>query len=164
MSTDLEELQLAVRTAFGLGRPPDFDHIASHECDECRAVREAFAGWKWESLPGEIIRENHDKLPLFDAEAFVYYLPAYLLYALGHWDPDDPVTEFTTYQLTPNCDPEDAERCDYHRSRLRHLTEEQFEVCHRFTAMVLADKRFQHYEGVEERRRQFADLWSSRWD
>ena len=87
--------------------------ITSHECEECDEVRAAFSGLQWDEVPDGIIQQHYDSLPLFTAEAFRYYLPAYVLSAAAEIRTHSyggKVAEFLTYSLAPEWAAKGGER------------------------------------------------------
>ncbi|MBW4497541.1 MAG: hypothetical protein KME26_31645 [Oscillatoria princeps RMCB-10] len=82
-------------------------------------------GWKlWENIPGEIIKYNYCSLPFFSPEAFLFVLPAYMIYALDN--PQSNVSDFTVYSLTDTSDK--SEIREIFASRVSLFTEIQKEA------------------------------------
>jgi hypothetical protein len=161
-TTRIAALARRARTAFaGVVRPSGVP-IAPHECEQCEALRDALSGETWESLSAEKLEANYDQLPLLGPEALPVYLPAYLLYALEHFGPDDNVTEFTIYHLAPHHETTDH---DYYRDRLRQFTAEQFGVIEDFLQLVIEDERFRRdFGGLIAGRDRLRELWRARWE
>lgn len=159
-------MQAAIVAAFGGLRRPSAERIALHECEECAEVRTAFAQYDWEHVPDEVIEQHKDALPLLSAEAFAYYLPAYLLYGIRHFSPDSAATELTIYSLAPTAeDEDDEERAEWKRGKLKNLTRGQIEAVCGFLDLVAGDESFRVYLGdVEPGRRRLLRLWEQRWN
>jgi hypothetical protein len=135
----IEDLKRELRDAFSETRPPAGGEIVEHECDECRGIERDFAGVRRPEAPAELIEKNYDKLPLFSAAAFHYFLPAYLLYALEHFDDEfSDVPQFTLYALTPGKtwkDP-DGQISSWWIERFRAFTPAQMNLIYRFLELA----------------------------
>lgn len=55
--------------------------IAQHDCGECRALRLRLENTTWSSVPGEFVKANDGALPLLTQDAYVAFLPAWMLQA-----------------------------------------------------------------------------------
>lgn len=86
-----------IKAAFADVEPPTQDNLSHLPDAEGDAVTLAFAGRDWRTLSTEFIEERHDQLVLMTPEAFRYYLPAYMLRALGVFL--DPKNYFTVDDL-----------------------------------------------------------------
>ncbi len=53
--------------------------IAHHACEECCALRLQLAHTTWSHIPAEFVRESDGSLPLLTEEAYIAFLPAWLL-------------------------------------------------------------------------------------
>ena len=149
--------------AFAGGVCPPRERIALHECAECAELRSAFDSVRWESMPDALIEAHEISLPLLSPEAFAYFLPAYMLYALDHLTWRHSASEHTVYAVGPD-KPANDDHADWHRTRFRALTPQQAAVVEDFLALVEKDPDFGSYLGdVAERREQFRELWASRW-
>jgi hypothetical protein len=159
---DLSRMRAEIVAAFADARRPDEDDIIVHDCDDCQALRGAFAPLRWDEVPDPVIETHASSLPLFSPTAFAYFLPAYLLYALEHFTPHADASQHTVYALTPNTPDEDM--IDWHRDRLKPFTQYQASVAKRFLELVEADEHFGPYMGhLTEGRTRFYDLWQTRW-
>ena len=88
---------------------PGDDHIALHECPECRQIRHDFCGKSPQVLADCVLERRFDSLPLLSPAAFHYFVSAYMFYALSH--PDSVVAYFTFWGLgVKGFDPIDLER------------------------------------------------------
>lgn len=71
-------------------------------CDECREIAEAFEGKHWTSVRNaRFLRKYHEALPLFQPEAFRFYLPAYMIVNLKSRAYLGIMPESITFNLTP---------------------------------------------------------------
>jgi len=85
---------------------------------------------------------------MLSPSAFHYYLPAYLIYSLEHFNGDSLVCQFTIYAVAPN-DGDDETRFQlWWRERMRKFTPEQFTLLERFLDLVSQDKELSQYNGV----------------
>jgi hypothetical protein len=162
----LADLRRAVLAAFDRITCPTEPDIAPHQCEECGAVRAAFAGVDWRAVPAATIEEHYGALPLFSPEAYPYFLGAWLLYALDHFTSDAEPTEFLVYDLAPNVPaPDDEGTIEWRRHRLRYLTREQLEVAERFLDAAEADPRLLRYcHDIAPGRAHYRESWERRWD
>lgn len=56
--------------------------------EEQRAARRLDTERRWQDVPDEDIRACGSALSFLDAKGFRYYIPAFMLYGLRHWDDD----------------------------------------------------------------------------
>ena len=119
--------------------------IAPHECDECREVRKTFINQNWKTISPEVLEENHGKLPLFSAEAFRYFLPAYLIHSLDNFGENcDTTCEFTIYALTPSNKSIKTE-LDYWQNKFSEFNLEQMSCIYEFLDFVRIDENFENF-------------------
>jgi hypothetical protein len=57
--------------------------VTSHDCDECNEVDALLGDRVWSDVADDFPQYCHDAFPLLTPSAQVYYLPAYMLAALG---------------------------------------------------------------------------------
>jgi hypothetical protein len=57
--------------------------LTTHHCEECDRVDLALRGRSWQDVANDFPSYCHDSFPLLTAEAQRYFLPAYLLTAIG---------------------------------------------------------------------------------
>jgi hypothetical protein len=76
---------------------PGDDHIALHECAECRQIRDDFRGKSAQTFTNAVLERRYDSLPLLSPSAFHYFVSAYMAYSLKH--PDSTVAFFTRQGL-----------------------------------------------------------------
>jgi hypothetical protein len=119
------------------------ESIAPHECEECRAVRKSFKNQNWKTITPQILEENYGIIPLFSPEAFRYFLPAYVIYSLDHFDEYGTVCEFTIYALTPD-NQSIKDRLDYWQEKFADFTLEQMNCIYEFLDFVRIDENFQN--------------------
>ena len=79
---------------------PRKDELIVHACDECFALRDAFAGRRWADIPVRQIHEHYSELPLFSPVAHHYYLPAFVIAATDSTRRKDlPILDMVKYDL-----------------------------------------------------------------
>jgi hypothetical protein len=110
--------------------------IAEHECEECFGVQKAFFNKEWKEVTADVLKENYDKLPLFTAEAFHCFLPAYLGYSLEHFS-EDEVYEFTCYQFMVRKDDEIERYSQRLISRFEYFTKPQIKIVLEFIDLAI---------------------------
>lgn len=121
------------------------ESLAPHECDECREIREIFAGQKWNAVPSGILADYHDALPLFSPEAFHYFLPAYLIHSVDNFGENyDTTCQFTIYALTPNSK-NIKTGLGHWRERFAHFSAEQMDCIYEFLDLVRIDENFENF-------------------
>ena len=94
-----------VANAFANRRHPGPSAIISPEVrsDEACEVGLKYRNLSWESASREILGHTADDLCFMTSEAFVYFLPAYLVEALDAYeDRDSSIPEDLVHQLTRN--------------------------------------------------------------
>lgn len=99
----MSDLVTQIREAFGHRPYPGADNLVTPGDYEGIDVRRDFKGRRWEDVPPAIIDYTYNNLHSFTAEAFCYYLPAYLVYSLETTDPTSNVPFFTLLSLTGLC-------------------------------------------------------------
>ena len=112
-----------------------------------------------------MIEAHPSKLPLLGPEAFVYYLPAYLLYSIEHFQYHHPVTEMTIYAVSPSEDYTPEEGLGEHLcERLKPFTDDQINAVEEFLLLAESDESFRRYYGDNgPARRRLRALWEARW-
>jgi hypothetical protein len=107
MAAALEEFRDQLMAAF----PPHPFHglISAHdECDEGIALRRELPGKRWDQVPAEFLDFNSGSLPLFEPDALVTFLPAWLLRSMETLNNKSVLAEFTMYFLCPGSDDEEG--------------------------------------------------------
>src|SRR5262245_23332260 len=95
---DAVELAAKISEAFVDVTPPT--SLVGHQCSECESVQTAFEGRRWNEVPIESIRDHHDSLPLLTPEAYVFFIPAYLIAAVR--EPLGQIAPMVLYSLQPS--------------------------------------------------------------
>jgi hypothetical protein len=112
-----------IRNAFPASEPPDLGTLTSHPtCETCEALQAAFGGLPWQTVPGPLLDASADRIALFSAEAYRYYLPAFLSRAVAQAASDgfeaSAALDFTVQSL---CD-EDRASDTWWADRMPRLT------------------------------------------
>ena len=94
------DLREQIEAAFNQVPYPGDDAIALHECPECRDIRRDFRGQSPWTLNAAVLERRYGSLPLLGPHAYPYFLPAYMIYSIGH--PDSLLAEFARYSLAPS--------------------------------------------------------------
>src|SRR5262245_19634067 len=92
-----DKLNQKLEAAFSGTARPAPEAIVSHSCEECFRIRDDFAPHAWPTVPARVIEYHRNSFPLFTPQAFRYYLPAYVIYALHH--PESEVAGLTIERL-----------------------------------------------------------------
>jgi hypothetical protein len=90
----LEEFRKMLIAAF----PPQPFHglVSTHdECDDGIALRRELPGKRWDELSAEFLFHGSIALPLFEPDALVAFLPAWLLRSMETFHRESIVLEFT---------------------------------------------------------------------
>jgi hypothetical protein len=101
-----QELVQKIEAAFEKTRHPGDENIANiyHSvtyCEECAELTKSFRGKEWKFVTLETLVHHRDSLPLFKPEAFRYYLPAYMIATILHFEKVDVLACNTIYSLSP---------------------------------------------------------------
>jgi hypothetical protein len=72
----LEELERQILAAFP---PRKVNQIVTHQCEECESLKRELGGRVWSDISAEFIEANDGALPLLTQDAYLAFLPAWLL-------------------------------------------------------------------------------------
>ena len=151
MSIDnIEELRHVMRTAFpqtefqGRVTPADGQPF-SEELDDEFYLYQGLSGRRWAEVPEDFIKIHCGDLPLLTAEAFVTFLPAWIMSGLNEPGEKNPVLAFTIYSLSPADHPTNDAHVrsvmeQWWRSRVGLLTPEQLAAVLAFVDFVAENK------------------------
>jgi hypothetical protein len=110
-----QELKRCVEEAFADEVYPGDDNITISGCicGECTETRAFFGGKHWRDVAamGQPFQVGWGGLPILSAEAWRFYLPAYLIRGLSGGNDDDALTT-ALYSLTPDA-PDQISRRDF---------------------------------------------------
>lgn len=97
-----DNLSHEIERAFAGVENPGKDKLVEYPDHwESPEVVESFADMHWDAVPLDTLVKHRLSLPLFTAEAFRFYLPAFLRAAVLHPAAVDTLTENAFYMLTP---------------------------------------------------------------
>ncbi len=81
-----QQIAQLIRDAFSITPYPGDNQISGDDPFDGLSVQEAFRGKHWRDVSLELLLNHHDKLPFMSDEAYRFYLPAYLLGILFHFE------------------------------------------------------------------------------
>jgi len=78
---------------------------------------------RWQDIPSQWIKTFHDVFPFLDPKGFRYYIPAYMIWCLQHYEhPDSNTFDYTIYVLK-----QVGKEC-YYSSRFELLNSDQLQT------------------------------------
>ena len=128
----VENLKNQIFKTFADTKQPAKEDIALGDYEQCKEMRNDFAGIKWQEISDELLLKQYDAIPLFTPQAFIYFLPAFLIYTLKNFDSHSLLGEFTIYALTPDKKWNLDNMKSYWTERLSLLSNKQMEVIYDF--------------------------------
>ncbi len=110
-----------------------FDGHHEEEFDEDQLLYQGLLGRTWKEISGQFIREHPGGLVLLTPEAFVAFLPAWLLFALDDMAGENEVRSFVIYVFSPKTEllPNTSSGI---RDRFGNLNAEQQKTTRKFLA------------------------------
>ncbi len=93
-----------IRKAFGNLEYPGDENIVydnSSDYDELVETAQSFRGIHWTEASLETLKTNFERIPFFSDEATRFYLPAYMIATLLHFDEVGSLAWNTVRSLTP---------------------------------------------------------------
>ena len=127
----LEELRQKIRDAF----PPQvfYGVVTTCPCEECVEISQGLRFKSWDQIPVEFL--DFTCCPaLLSTEAFLAFLPAYLVRGLEH----EIVAELTVYCLCPNPEPDVPAINTQIEEQAALMNSEQIEAIRSFLVYVVA--------------------------
>ena len=147
MNEKIEALKIKIDEQFHNTRQPSKSEITVCDCWECLALRDTFFGIDWKTLVPETMEQNHH-LSLFSAEAFHYFLPAYLLHSLSCFSVGSDFLSTTVYSLTPG--KEEPGQAEYWQDKFRLFTDKQLEIVFEFLDLVRGEpEMYFHHVSID---------------
>lgn len=95
-----------IESAFAGLSPPGDDRLLHPDCRDDGDIAAFYGGPRWQDLAGDFIVRNYAAPSFFSAEAFRFYLPAFMVWALKHPDSPDYVIEATLRAFDPGAEGE----------------------------------------------------------
>ncbi len=116
LEKERKEFVEAVEKAFMETEYPGDDDIVyktSLHLDDSRTTLKSFQGKHWRDISLDTLVLNRDHLPFFAPRAYRFYLPAFLIASILHFEKVDVLKNNTLYSLTPPL-PEDSWYSSFH--------------------------------------------------
>ena len=127
-SRTADQLQKLIEAAFAETNYPGDTQLVDDNSGyhlECNEVAAAFRGKHWKEVPLETLRYHSAGIFFLTPEAYRFYLPAYLLAAVLHYDQVDTLPDSVVFSLIP---PSDARDVEAYRQRVEGFTATQRQV------------------------------------
>ena len=96
-----EQLAREIDRAFSAERYPGDDHLINSSSLEAVEVRDFLRGRRWNDLRIEELARNHASLFFLTPEALRYYIPAFLIASVLHYDDSDQIPSTLLFLLNP---------------------------------------------------------------
>lgn len=143
-------LKASVEWHFASTKLPIKDRITECDCWECLELRERMSKMSERELDAKTLKSNLT-LSLLSPEAFLFFLPAYVLFSIDNPRDESGIYEHTVNVLTPGKD--DDISATFYSLRLRLFTKEQFQVILEFLNWVASDpESFLFYTNIDRGR------------
>lgn len=140
-------LRAKIEQHFASAKQPSKEHITECDCWECLELRDRLSKVSGRYLDAETLKTNL-VLPLLSPEAFIFFLPAYILFSIDNPRDEAGIYEHTVNVLTPGKD--DDSSAAFYISRLRLFTTEQLQVILEFLDLVASDpESFLFYTNID---------------
>ncbi|MCX7885659.1 MAG: hypothetical protein N3B01_00170 [Verrucomicrobiae bacterium] len=114
-----------IETAFENVSYPGDANIIRCSCYLCRAAAKYFRGTRWQTHTLKRLCEYQLAISSFTPEAFLYFLPAYMLQSLDAWGSSALIPFLITKQFLPPRMSEDPQRIQAHAKRMALLSPAQ---------------------------------------
>lgn len=88
LAQEAERLLGEILLVFDVAAVPGPGNLVSHDCEECAAVQEVFAGRRWTELSSADLYKEPAALALLTDEAHAYHLAAFLAHSIKNRLPD----------------------------------------------------------------------------
>lgn len=105
MELDPEAVHVAVaaiETAFAELHPPGDERLLHPRCMDDGDIADFYGAPDWRDLEEESIVRNYAAPSFFSAEAFQYYMPAFMVWSLRHADSPEYAVEATLLAFDPD--------------------------------------------------------------
>jgi hypothetical protein len=159
---DIEEVVERIETGFGEGKYPGDDHLTQGSSMEDVEVRDFLRGRRWQDLSvGELAR-NHASLFFMTSEAIRYYLPAFLIASVRHYDDSDQIPSSLLFLLNPFAI-NDSDYQSHFRERFKSLNESEKSAIEAFLK-YLHDFHAEDFPAVtnQDQASQLLEWWTTR--
>lgn len=153
MKTPLNQLRLGILETFPKTESPDINDLIVDESADALEIRSSLLGIPWWLVKDETIRRNFENLPLLTPNAYHYYLPAFIISSVQHFEPDNLILVHTVFSLAPFKTPIDDSRF---KARRDLFTPAEVRIIVQFLNCVLSDERmYSLYNDAERGLRKF---------
>ncbi len=126
----MQQLVEEIRAAFEGAEPPADDRILHPDCRDDVDILEFYGGVRWQDMTDENVIYSYAAPTAFSAEAFRYYLPAFLIWTLKNLDSVEYASESILLALDPGTDKELLH--DFRKSKFDAMTPDQVAVVRKF--------------------------------
>jgi len=96
-----EDLADQIEKAFGPEQYPGDNRLAKGSSMEATEVSTFLRGRRWQDLSVEELTRNHESLFFMTADAVRYYIPAFLIASVRHYDDSDQIPSTLVFFLNP---------------------------------------------------------------
>lgn len=97
----VEAAVAAIEQAFAGLTPPGDDALLHPQCRDDGDIAEFYGAPDWRALPEPLLIRSYAAPAFFSAEAFRYYLPAFMVWSLRHAGSPEYLAEATLRALDP---------------------------------------------------------------
>jgi hypothetical protein len=111
-----EEVAEQIRRAFSAAPYPGDNRLTQGSSLEATQVSNFLKGRRWQDLGVEELALNHESLFFMTPEAIRYYIPAFLIASVRHYDDSDKIPGTLLFFLNP-CAMTDSEYASRFRER-----------------------------------------------
>lgn len=103
MASDLRDsVMRTIEKAFAETCYPGDEDLLHAQCMDDNDIKDFYGRQDWRQVPEQVIDHSNAALSFFSPEAYRFYLPAFLLWVLRHFDSTDSFTvDSTIYSLAP---------------------------------------------------------------
>ena len=140
---EIERLKKQCLKAFKKTSPPGENEIVESPDERTPQLIIDFANKEWWTINNGIIDEHYAKLCLLTAEAYHYFFPAYLLFALNDFSKYNDVLQFVLYEVTPldinSKTIRDSKLLEWFEERKSYFSNEEKKVVYDFLNLILMD-------------------------
>lgn len=157
-----DKLLAEIKSSFVDVPRPKLDNIVMPSSDDskCAEIGDNYARYEWADVPQNLLREKLDALHFFTAEAFHYYLPAFLTSIVGDYQAGENMNNTLVWTLTCHLKSREIQEMQYLRFGI--LSDEQNLAVYHVLEWLLAE----HGDDFVTPSDKSSDLWramNSRW-
>jgi hypothetical protein len=101
MPETLEQVTAQIEAAFAETPYPESGIIGMGCGWEGEEIQQALSDKHWKEITLELMLEHHDQIPCTTPAGFRFYLPAWMLAALLHYEEAEDISDNLIYNLSP---------------------------------------------------------------